>query len=130
MQRRLRHTLALLALVALSGATSAGAAAAGPTLWLPCSLPVKALVACRLSGKGFYARERVAITYRVAVSTRRNGQRVTVYHRTARTNAAGVFASPALRFAVEPRMGSYVVRVTAVGAHGDSVTDDFIAIAQ
>jgi hypothetical protein len=89
-----------------------------PHLSFPCSVPVNAVVTCPLAGRGFYAHERVSITYRIEVSTT-HGKKITVLHRAGMTDGRGAFTRPALRFQVDPRVLIYKATAVVTGARGD-----------
>jgi hypothetical protein len=95
-----------------------------PHLSFPCRVPVNAVVTCPLAGRGFYAHERVSITYRIEVSTT-HGKKVTVIHRAGMTDGQGAFTRPVLRFQVDPRVLIYKVTAVVTGARGDraEITD-------
>jgi hypothetical protein len=91
-----------------------------PGLSFPCTVPVNAVVTCPLVGRGFYAHERVSITYRIEVSTP-HGKKVTVLQHAGMTDGEGAFTRPALRFQVDPRVLSYKATAVVTDARGDRV---------
>ena len=95
-----------------------------PHLSFPCSVPVNAVVTCPLAGRGFYAHERVSITYRIEVSTT-HGKKIMVFHRAGMTDGQGAFTRPALWFQVDPRVLIYKATAVVTGARGDraEITD-------
>ena len=91
------------------------------------------LVLCRLSGKGFQPRERVAITYRVTFLAQqgqggKHPERV--YKRTGVTDGHGGLMRPALGFTVVPDHESYRLSVSVRGGSRDSATIAYTATAQ
>jgi hypothetical protein len=86
-----------------------------PQLSFPCSAPVNAVVTCPLAGRGFYAHERVSITYRIEVSAT-HGKKITVLQRAGMTDGRGAFTRPALSFQVDPRVLIYKATAVVVGA--------------
>jgi hypothetical protein len=118
-------------LPALSAIIPASASTAKVSLG--CELPNNGVVACRLAGTGFHAREHVRVTYRVqftALPPVHGKIQTTVYRRDATSNAQGAFLRPLLRFAVIKYHESYKVTVSAVGDRGDRAQLTYVAIAQ
>ena len=81
-------------------------------------MPVNAVVTCPLAGRGYYAHERVSITYRIEVSSI-HGKKITVLHRAGMTDGQGAFTRPALRFQLDPRVLIYQATAVVTGARGD-----------
>jgi hypothetical protein len=77
---------------------------------------------CRLSGTGFYPRERVRIAYRVDISLARGRHVRTVYHRTTITDGRGSFTRPVFWLRVDPGVLIYTTTVVVTGLHGDQAT--------
>jgi hypothetical protein len=107
-----------------SGSSTGMSTPSTPHLSFPCSVPVNAVVTCPLAGRGFYAHERVSITYRIEVSTT-HGKKITVLHRAGMTDGQGAFTRPPLRFQVDPRVLIYKATAVVTGARGDraEITD-------
>jgi hypothetical protein len=105
-----------------------------PKLSLQCGIPdQQEIVACRLSGRGFYPGERLQISYLVTFTAmpRRHGQFPQAhYRRLATSNRTGTFMRPPLSFVIVRFHESFRLRVTVVGSRGDRATMTTIAIAQ
>ncbi len=109
--------------IGMAAALSIGTATAAshPTLSLPITFK-RSTAYAHLSGHGFYARERVQITYtvRVAVgSVRQHRLTTAVYRRTATTDAHGSFTRPPLYVRFDTQNPDIGVRLTVTGARGD-----------
>jgi hypothetical protein len=95
------------------------AQAASPTLVLSCGAPINAMVTCNLAGHRFHARERVTISYRVAV----HPGKTKVYRRHAQTDAHGSFSRPPISFSGGNNgLFNYRIKATVNGNKGDRAT--------
>lgn len=115
----------------LSGLTPA--AASTPKVRIECGIPRREIVTCRLTGRGFRAREFVRIVYRITFTSlpRVHGKpKIKTFRRRAKTSATGAFIRPPLRFSVVRYHESFRLAVNVVGEHGDRATVTDVSIAQ